>query len=295
MNVYQNWFLASRPWSFSMTAISVSVGAALGAMEGDFSWALYFLTLAGMVVLHAATNLMNDYYDVRSGVDYQEVSTAQYRPHPLLEGKLNPLQVRNGAFLLYGLASVVGLFLTAVRGWELLIVGLTGVFASLAYTAPPFKYKYKALGEFSVFLMWGPLMVEGAFYVQRQTFSLDAFWVSLPFGILVALVLLINNTRDVSHDLQKGVITLPVLIGRQNGLRLYITLVVLAYVGVLWMSFFGPLEVWSLSVLISLPLAVRLLKQMIRKVPVDADARTAQLNTAFGVLLVISMIPAGLF
>jgi 1,4-dihydroxy-2-naphthoate octaprenyltransferase len=70
---------------------------------------------------------------------------------------------------------------------------------------------------------------------------------------------------------------------------------VLAYVGVLWMSFFGPLEVWSLSVLISLPLAVRLLKQMIRKVPVDADARTAQLNTAFGVLLVISMIPAGLF
>ncbi|MEE9436028.1 MAG: UbiA family prenyltransferase, partial [Candidatus Adiutricales bacterium] len=113
--------------------------------------------------------------------------------------------------------------------------------------------------------------------------------------ILVALVLLINNTRDVSHDLKKGVITLPILIGRQNGLRLYITLVVLAYVGVLWMSFFGPLEVWSLSVLISLPLAVRLLKQMIRKVPVDADARTAQLDTAFGVLLVISMIPAGLF
>jgi 1,4-dihydroxy-2-naphthoate octaprenyltransferase len=295
MNVYQNWFLASRPWSFTMTAISVSVGAALGAMEGDFSWLLYLITLVGMIVLHAATNLMNDYYDVLSGVDFQEVSTAQYRPHPLLEGRLKPLQVRNGALLLYGVASVVGSCLAAVRGLELLWVGIIGVFASLAYTAPPFKYKYKALGEFSVFLMWGPLMVEGSYFVQRQTFSSDAFWVSLPFGILVALVLLINNTRDISHDQQKGIITLPILIGQRNGLRLYLTLVVLAYIGVLWMSIFGPLQLWSLIVLASLPLAARLLKQMIREIPVDADARTAQLDTAFGVLLVISMIPGGLF
>jgi len=64
MSLYQNWFLASRPWSFTMTAISVSVGAALGAMAGDFSWPFYLVTLVGMIVLHAATNLMNDYYDV---------------------------------------------------------------------------------------------------------------------------------------------------------------------------------------------------------------------------------------
>ncbi len=295
MTVYQKWFLASRPWSFTMSAISVSVGAALGAMQGDFLWPFYLLTLVGMVILHAATNLMNDYYDVRSGVDYQETSTAQYRPHPLLEGKLKPAKVRNAAFLLYGLAATIGWYLAAERGWSLLWIGLIGVFASFTYTAPPFKYKYKALGELSVFLMWGPLMVEGAYFVQRQAFSLEALWISLPFGILVALVLLINNTRDMTHDKKKGIITLPILIGQRNGLRLYLTLVVLAYLGVLWMSIFGPLSLWSLMVLASLPLAVRLLKQMRREIPLDADARTAQLDTAFGVLLVISMIPGGLF
>jgi len=295
MNLYRNWFLASRPWSFMMTAISISVGSALGAMKGDFSWLLYGATLIGMILLHAATNLMNDYYDVAGGVDFHDVSTAQYRPHPVLEGKLNLLQVRNGALVLYCAASAIGLGLAAIRGFHLFLIGLIGVFASLSYTAPPLKYKYKALGEFSVFFMWGPLMVEGAYFVQRQAFSLDAFWVSLPFGLLVALVLLINNTRDINDDRQKDIVTLPILIGRNNGLRLYLTLVVIAYLGILWMSIFGPLRIWSLIVLASLPLAVRLLKQMIREIPLDADARTAQLDTFFGVLLVTSLVLGGSF
>ena len=153
MNLYQKWFLASRPWSFTMTAISVSVGSALGAMTGNFSWPFYLVTLVGMIIMHAATNLMNDYYDVLSGVDYQETSTAQYRPHPLLEGKLKPAQVRVGAFILYALTAATGLYLASVRGWALLWIGLIGALASITYTAPPFKYKYKALGELSVFLM----------------------------------------------------------------------------------------------------------------------------------------------
>jgi 1,4-dihydroxy-2-naphthoate octaprenyltransferase len=294
MSLYQNWFLAGRPWSFTMTAISVTVGAALGAMAGDFSWPYYMVTLVGMIIMHAATNLMNDYYDVFSGVDSQETSTAQYRPHPLLEGKLKPAQVRIGAFLLYALSATAGLYLAAVRGWALLWLGLIGIIASISYTAPPFKYKYKALGELSVFLMWGPLMVQGAYYVQRQAFSLEAFWVSLPFGVLVALVLLINNARDIDHDKQKGIVTIPILIGPRNGFRLYLILVIVAYLGILWMSVFGPLDIWSLIVFVSLPLAIRLLKQMRHEIPVDADARTAQLDTAFGVLLVISLIPGGL-
>jgi len=163
MNIYRNWFLASRPWSFSMTAISVSVGAALAAIYGNFSWWLYLATLFGTVLLHAATNLINDYYDVKSGVDTQEVATAQYRPHPLVEGKLAAGHVRAAAYILYSLSSAIGIYLAATRGWALLWIGIIGAFASLTYTAPPLKYKYSALGEISVFLMWGPLMVAGSF------------------------------------------------------------------------------------------------------------------------------------
>jgi 1,4-dihydroxy-2-naphthoate octaprenyltransferase len=295
MNVYRNWFLASRPWSFSMSAISVSVGSSLAAIYGDFSWFLYLAALIGTIFMHAATNLINDYYDVKSGVDTPEVATAQYRPHPLVEGKLEAGQVRTAAYILYGLSILIGIYLAATRGWALMWIGLTGAFASLTYTAPPLKYKYSALGEISVFLMWGPLMVAGAFFVQRQEFSINAFWVSLPFGVLVALVLLANNIRDIKHDHDKGILTLAIVLGQQKGIMLYATLVVVAYLGIIWMSIFGPLYLWSLLVLASLPLALRLLKQMKERVPADADARTAQLDTAFGVLLVISLVLAGVF
>jgi len=295
MNVYRNWFLASRPWSFSMTAISVSVGSALAAIYGDFSWFLYLATIVGTIFLHAATNLINDYYDVKSGVDTPEVATAQYRPHPLVEGKLEAGQVRTAAYILYGLSILIGIYLAATRGWALMWIGLTGAFASLTYTAPPFKYKYSALGEIAVFLMWGPLMVSGAFFVQRQQFNINAFWISLPFGVLVALVLLANNIRDITHDRDKGILTLAIVLGQNKGILLYAILVVVAYLGIIYMSLFGPLYLWSLIVLVSLPLALSLLKQMKNQVPADADARTAKLDTAFGVLLVISLVLAGVF
>jgi 1,4-dihydroxy-2-naphthoate octaprenyltransferase len=278
-----------------MTAISVTVGAAMSAVDGPFHWGLYFLTLGGMIILHAATNLINDYFDVRSGVDTVEASTAQYRPHPLVEGRLRTKAVLIVCLCLYGVASIIGLYLAATRGWVILGIGLVGAVASFTYTAPPLKYKYNALGEVSVFIMWGPLMFEGAYYVQRNSFSAEALWVSLPFGGLVALVLLVNNLRDVENDQSKGIRTLPIVIGKKNGIRLYVTLVVLAYLGVLCMSVAGPLGLWSLVVLLSLPLAFRLLKELMRGIPADGDARTAQLDTAFGSLLVLSLVMEHLF
>jgi 1,4-dihydroxy-2-naphthoate octaprenyltransferase len=227
---------------------------------------------------------------VRNGVDSPEVPTARYRPHPLMDGRLTPVHVRTTAYLLYGIAAVIGLFLAATRGWPVFWIGLVGTAAGIAYTADPFKYKYRALGEISVFLMWGPLMVAGAYFVQRQSISTSAVLVSLPFGVLVALVLLANNIRDVSYDRSKGIFTLPIVLGQRRGLTLYLALVVAAYAAVVGMALFGPLSPWSLIVLLSTPLAVKLLRRMASDIPLDADAQTAKLDTAFGLLLVISLV-----
>ena len=287
---YKTWFLAARPWSFTMTAISVSVGASMAALDGPFSWALYLLSLLGSVFTHAATNLINDYYDVRSGVDQQDVSTARYRPHPLMEGVLSLKGVWYAAISLYVLAGIIGFYLVIQCGWELLWLMGAGLFFSLTYTAPPLKYKYRALGEIGVFLMWGPVMVEGAYFVQQQTFSIAALWVSLPFGILVALVLLANNLRDVNHDQRQGISTLPILFGKHQGRNLYLSLIILAYLAVVIMAVIGPLTPWSFLVLLSLPTAVNLFTTVAKELPIDADARTAKLDTLFGLLLVISIV-----
>ena len=294
MGIYRNWFLASRPWSFAMTAISVSVGCALAALDGPFNWPLGLLALLSAVLLHAATNLINDYYDVINGVDTVEAATAQYRPHPLVEGLLPVERVRWVAYGLFALAAGIGIYLTLVCGIVILIIGLVGLLAGLTYTAPPLKYKYVALGEVSVFLMWGPLMVEGAYFVQRQALSLQAFWVSLPFGVLVALVLLANNIRDIDHDRSRGIRTLAILLGHRLGLNAYLSLVVLAYAGILVLALTGVLTMWVLIIFVSLPLAIQLLRQMARAIPANADALTAKLDTAFGLLLVVSLIIEGL-
>ncbi|MFP4573004.1 MAG: 1,4-dihydroxy-2-naphthoate octaprenyltransferase [Desulfobacterales bacterium] len=293
-DLYRNWFLASRPWSFIMTAISIGVGGTIAAIDGQFFWGLFAATLAGAVFLHAATNLINDYYDVKSGVDTIEAATAQYRPHPLVEGKLLPKNVRNAAYILFFAGAAIGLCLTAARGWPVLALGIAGVLASLAYTAPPLSYKYLALGEFSVFLMWGPLMVEGTYFVQRRSLSADALWISIPFGVIVALVLLANNLRDISHDKAMHIKTIAIVLGAKKGFYLYSCLISLAYASILLMIGLGILSPWSFAVFLSLPIAVKILRIMAEKIPNDADARTAQLDTAFGILLLISLIAEAL-
>lgn len=290
ITLYRNWFLASRPWSFIMTAISVGVGGAVAATDGSFLWGWFLLTLAGTVFLHAATNLINDYYDLKKGLDTVKAATSQYRPHPMVEGKLTPEHVRIAAYLLFCAGSIIGLCLVVSRGWPVLWLGVAGVVAGLTYTAPPFNYKYAALGEPSVFLMWGPLMVEGAYFVQRQAFSWDALWISIPFGTIVALVLLANNLRDIDHDKIRDIRTIAIVLGTQKGYYLYAGLIVMAYACIPLLIGFGVLSFWALLVLLSLPVAAGILRVMAKEIPMDADARTARLDTVYGVLLLISLI-----
>lgn len=290
MRKFKYWFLAARPWSFAMSAISVTVGATLAAVHGYFSLSLYLMTVSGIVFMHAAGNLLNDYFDVTSGVDTLEAGTARYRPHPLLEGRLSPILVRNTAFILLALGGAFGIALTILRGWPVLAIGLIGAFGAIAYTAPPFRYKYIALGEVGVFLIWGPLMVAGAWFVQTRILSLEPVWVSIPFGVLVAQVLVANNLRDIEHDADRGITTLATLLGPANGLLLYLLLMVFAYASTALLSLAGPLTPWSLLVFLSMPLAWRLLREMSREIPEDSDARTARLDTLFGLLLVISLV-----
>jgi len=293
MKLVQNWFIATRPWSFSMTVISVSVGSALGAIEGQFSWLLYLLTVTGVVFMHAGTNLLNDYYDVRHGLDTEAAATAQYRPHPIVHGLLPAWQVRLAAYGLFGVASVIGLYLASVSGWVVLCFGLIGVLAGICYTAPPVKYKYIALGEVSVFLMWGPLMVEGAYYVQRHILSLNALLISIPFGVLVALVIFANNIRDIEHDSSRHIKTIAIFLGPRAGIHAYLVIMLLAYISTLIITLSGVLTPWGLLVFLSLPLAIKLLRQMETSIPADADAQTAKLDTAFGVLLVAALVIQG--
>ena len=253
------------------------------------SWAWYLLIAVGITVFHAAANVINDYFDTRYQIDQQDSPTAKYRPQPILSGMLTPRQLLGEAIVLFALTFVIGVAAAVVLSWHVLWIGFVGFLTSVYYTAGPIKFKYRALGELAVFVIWGPLMIEGAYAVQRQVLSGKAFIISVPFGVLVALVLFANNMRDMVSDSRQKVTTLSTLLGTRRSYLLFAGLIVLAYAYVLGMIVTGIMSMWGLLIFFSVPSAIGLLKTFRREIPDMADALTAKFDTVFGVLLILAI------
>jgi 1,4-dihydroxy-2-naphthoate octaprenyltransferase len=273
-----------------MSIISVTGGTLVAVGDGPFHLHPYLLVVIGIVAFHAAANVINDFYDTRYEVDQPDSPTARYRPHPILAKLLTPRQLFVVGLALYVVTAAIGCYLAYSRSILILYIGLVGFAASFLYTAGPVKYKYRAMGELSVALMWGPLMFGGAYAAQRQALSLEALYLSIPFGVLVALVLFANNTRDIDYDSRRDVKTLSILLGLQASRRLYILMIVAAYLAMILLVVFEQTPVWSLLVLLSLPKAVSLIRTFSREIPEAADAITAQLDTVFGALLIAGLL-----
>jgi 1,4-dihydroxy-2-naphthoate octaprenyltransferase len=276
-NSIGKYVIATRPWSFTMSLISVSVGTLLAAQAGPISWAWYVLTALGITVFHAAANVINDYFDTRYQIDQQDSPTAKYRPQPILSGMLTSRHLLGEAIVLFALTFVIGMTAAVVLSWHILWIGLVGFLTSVYYTASPVKFKYRALGELAVFLIWGPLMVEGAYAVQRQALSGKA------------LIIFANNMRDMAYDSRQNVKTLGTILGPRRSYGLFTGLIVLAYACVLGMILTSIMSLWGLLIFLSVPSAIGLLKTFKKEIPDMADALTAKFDTVFGILLILAI------
>lgn len=286
-NRIKELFLGVRPWSFPMTAVSVTAGSVYALQGRDFNPGIYLLTLTCLICFHGGTNLLNDYFDHRRGLDTPDSPTAKYRPHLLLENKLSPTQHLLFAFLFYGIAAGVGIYFVILRGLILLPFGLAGAFLSFFYSGGRFAYKGRGLGEIAVFLVWGPMMVGVSHYLQTSTLSLEVLLLSIPLGTLVAAVLTANNIRDLAYDRKKNTTTFPVLLGgRKNSKYFFVFLIAAPYLTVTALILGGLISPWSSTVFVTLPLAVRLLIKFRKRIPDNADSETAMLNLFFGLLLI---------
>jgi len=283
-------FLATRPWSFTMTFSSVTIGTLLAyLLTGSFNPLLYLLVFAGMIAFHAATNLINDFYDVKHGVDRMGAPTTRYRPHPVAAGIEPPGTIRFWAAAFYTFSLVVGVCLSLLSGpWVLLLV-CVGIAGSFLYTADPVVLKARGLGEITVFLMWGPLIPLGAYLVQTGELSTAPVVLATPIGILVALVLLANNIRDIEYDGSVGMKTLPVMLGKVRGSLLYGTLLLITYLFIPVAIVAGLLPIWSLIVMVTVPEAIGLSRMFTGEIPDNADPRTAGLALKFSLLYMASL------
>ena len=283
-------FLATRPWSFTMTFSSVTIGTLVALLAGSFNLLLYLIVFGGMIAFHAATNLINDFYDVKHGVDRMGAPTTKYRPHPVAAGVESPGTIRVWAGIFYACTLTAALYLSVLRGLPILIITGFGILGSLLYTADPVVLKARGLGEITVFLMWGPLVPLGAYLVQTGDLSALPVILAVPIGILVALVLMANNIRDIEYDGSVGMKTVPVLLGRVNGSNLYKSLLLITYLFIPVAIATKFLPLWSLVVFVTAPEAIGLTRMFKGEIPDNADPRTAGLALKYSLLYMASLV-----
>src|SRR5581483_2671700 len=274
-----------RPFSLSASTVPMFAAGALAWINGLFDPLLFFASLIGAICLHLGTNVTNEIFDVRNGVD---AITSPRASQAILKGRVTEREafILVGAF--FAIATVIGLYLISVRGLPVLLFGVVGLIAGYGYTAPPLQYKYRAMGLPIVFFMFGPLMVVGAYYVIAGAFTWQAVIVSIPVGLLVAAILHGNEWRDIADDKRYGIGTLSSWMGGARAYRVYVGLIVAAYMALALAVLLGWLPTTSLLAMLSLPLFVRTIRNAElgamgqQRAIAMIDLQTAQLQALFG-------------
>tara|TARA_Y100000310_G_scaffold345384_1_gene464347 strand:+ start:1546 stop:2460 length:915 start_codon:yes stop_codon:yes gene_type:complete len=296
---FKVWLKALRVPFITATIVPVLLGSVVAwHLIDSFNWLYFFLVLIGVSFLHFGTNLANDYYDHKSNNDEANETPTQFSggSRVIQDGLLAPKKILYVALAFFTLGAAIGLYLSwALQSVEILLLGVVGIFFGYFYTAGPFKFGYRGFGEFIVGLCFGPLVVLGSYYVQTGFFSSTALLASIPVGILITLVLYINEFPDYNADKSVGKKTLVVAFNKQKAMHLYHFFLLLVYLSILSFILIGFFPVWTLITFITLPLAVKVYlvsKKHFNEIQelLPANAMTIALHLSIGLLLSVGFI-----
>lgn len=256
-NFIQTWWLAIRPRTLPAAASGVAMGSALAWHDGSFYFFPALACLLIALLLQIGSNLANDVFDFERGADTAE----RLGPVRVTQaGFLTPAQVKRGMIVIFGLAAMLGLYLAALRGWTVIWLGAAAILSAVAYTGGPYPLGYHGLGDIFVFLFFGLAAVAGTYFVQVGSVSAAAWWMSVPVGLIITAILVVNNLRDIESDRKAGKRTLAVRWGERGAKIEYVLCMVLAYLIVPAMVWMDVIPVGGMLAWLSLPVAVRTLR-----------------------------------
>ena len=294
INKLSPWILASRPKTLSAAVAPVMVGTALAIAVRSFHLGAAFAALLTAIFIQIGTNIYNDVADFERGTDTGE------RLGPLRvtqSGLLPPRQVRTGAFIAFGLAGLCGLYLIAVAGWPVIVIGAFSILAGFAYTAGPYPLAYNGFGDFFVLIFFGFVAVCGTAYVQIGFVPTAAWPAALGVGSTITALLVVNTVRDIETDRAAGRRSIPVVYGRKAGVTEYGVLLGIAYAIPLIMIAFDVGTWFVLLPCLTMPTALRLYRYIVKnegRALNRALSSTAKLVFVYSSLLAVGIILSSL-
>jgi 1,4-dihydroxy-2-naphthoate octaprenyltransferase len=284
------WLLAIRPPTLTAAIAPVLVGSALAIRDDLFAGGAAAAALFGALALQVGANLANDVADFRKGADNEGRLGP---PRVTQQGMLSQRAVTVGALVAFALAAVAGVYLASVAGWPVIAIGLASILAAVAYTAGPWPYGYRGLGDVFVFVFFGVLAVAGTYFVQATELTGEAIAASIPVALTVTAILNVNNVRDIDTDRRAGKLTLAVRLGRRLARWQFVVTLAAAYVAVAALWAFGEFPATVLLAWVTLPLAIRPARDVLRYADGPSLNRalreTARLHLALAVLLAIGL------
>jgi len=289
------WIRAFRLFSLSGSIIPVALGGILAVDRGLFNVALFVFAIASISALQIGANLLNVSDDYINKVDTRESFGSC---DVVVKNLLTPKQVIRMSFCFFVSGALIGLYLTYEGGLVIFLLGLVGALGGYFYTRKPFKLKYRGLGIPLIFLLYGPLPVLGSSYLQTGQLGMREILLSIPVGLLTTAILHANDVRDIFHDSNAGIKTLSIIIGENRAKKLYAGFLIVPYLSVIIMTLSGVTPVWSIAVLITLPLAIENIKKIYAKNSDGMgikllDQETAKLQMLFGIVFIASiLVPA---
>lgn len=285
---FADWVIATRPWSFPASVMPVMVSSVWMFVSGHgVNWWLALAAVVNIVLVHAGGNVWSDYHDFRRGVDREDTFGVKI----LTSGQFTPKQVWWLSVSLQVAAIAMGLVMVWLTGLTLLLFGIAGIALSLLY--PPLKYH--ALGDVVILLCYAVLPMLGTTFIVDGTVVPQVLWLAVPVGLITVAILHANNTRDIETDARAHIHTFSMLTGRSVAIWFYVVELLVPYLWLLGLVLGGWLDWPALTALLSLPLAVGNVRQMLLcrsegiKPMVRLDEATAKLQLAFSLLLIAGM------
>ncbi len=284
------WVLAARPKTLPAAASPVIVGSAAAFSAGGFRLGVFLAALLAALLLQIGANFANDVFDYYKGAD------AHQRLGPLRvtqSGLLKPKQVFWGMWFVFGTASLLGVYLFWIAGWPILLIGVASILAALAYTGGPLPYGYYGLGDFFVFVFFGPAAVCGTYFAHLQSVSVTAFLASLPMGFLITAILVVNNLRDIQSDRAAGKKTLAVRLDVDGTRKEFLFLVAAAYLVCPLMWVLEVSNVGSMFAWLSIPYVIFLVRMVwnVTGRPLNAAlAGVGKLTLVYAIFFSLGMI-----
>ena len=253
------WLILGRVSVVVMSAISAVIGGLLAVRDDTFDLPLLILVVLGLILAHTGSNLVNDFWDFRHGIDTPDSPRATYGPHPFTDEKNSYKEFLLVTGVLLVAATVIGVYLTATAGLWVLAFALGGAFVLLFYSGGPIPLKYFGMGEIAVFIVWGPLMIGGSYFVMAEELPWWVVLASVPYGLGVTTVLFGKHLDKLPFDREKGIRTMPIVLGEKLSRYVTVALSVAMYAATAALAVWQ--EMWALVLVIgALPLLLMLIR-----------------------------------